>query len=94
MSIEMAEKIAKFLTSNNIKNVNVMGGEFFCNPDWYEVMSPIADSVNGGIFRLVSNSDWVKSNETRKKLVEFIDKYKDVNKFDITMNKSALKNYS
>jgi hypothetical protein len=77
MSIEMAEKIAKFLTSNNIKNVNVMGGEFFCNSDWYEVMSPIADSVSGGIFRLVSNSDWVKSNETRKKLVEFIDKYKD-----------------
>ena len=38
MTVETAEIIAKFLKANGILSLNVMGGEFFCNPDWYPII--------------------------------------------------------
>ena len=37
MTVETAEVIAKFLNANGILSLNVMGGEFFCNPDWHQL---------------------------------------------------------
>ncbi len=66
MDLQMAEKVAVFLKSNNVGSINVMGGEFFCNPDWFEILNKFADA--GCYIRLVTNADWYKSEEVRSKL--------------------------
>ena len=39
MSTETASKIKMFLINNNInKRINIMGGEFFCHPNWKEII--------------------------------------------------------
>lgn len=57
MSVEKAKEVGKFLEANEIPYANIMGGEFFCNPDWYEIISIFADKVK--VLRLVTNSDWI-----------------------------------
>lgn len=66
MDLQMAGNIAVFLKSNNIHSINVMGGEFFCNPDWFEILSCF--SGTGCYMRLVTNADWYTSDEVKSKL--------------------------
>lgn len=66
MSVETAVKVNQFIHANRITQMNLMGGEFFCNPDWFDVLSAILKDIPEGS-RLVSNGDWViNRNETRK----------------------------
>jgi hypothetical protein len=66
MTLATAVKINQFLHNNRITQMNLMGGEFFCNPDWFEILSAILKEIPAGS-RLVSNGDWViNRNETRK----------------------------
>lgn len=53
MSIDKAKEIALFFRSNEIKSVNLMGGEFFCNPSWYEILDILLSEVISA--RLVTN---------------------------------------
>lgn len=66
MSIETAKEIALFLQNNDIKSLNVMGGEFFCNPDWYEILNMFLST--GAHMRLVSNSDWADNDTVKDNL--------------------------
>ena len=75
MTVEMSEKIAKFIRNNGVEHVNLMGGEFFCNPDWFEVLSNIISEVK--VARLVTNGDWVNSPAVKEKLKEFVGKFND-----------------
>lgn len=75
MSIKNADKICRFLKANEIVTINVMGGEFFCNPDWYEILEMLVDSVLH--MRLVTNGDWTVIDSVRDKLGQFIEKNKD-----------------
>ena len=51
MSTETASKIKMFLINNNInKRINIMGGEFFCNPDWKEI-------IEGEVIRQLDKSN-------------------------------------
>jgi MoaA/NifB/PqqE/SkfB family radical SAM enzyme len=59
MTVKTADKIYHFLQEYKIECINVMGGEFFCNPKWKEIIHRLSvwrDSV-----RLVTNSDWAAS---------------------------------
>lgn len=68
MSIQTANEISQFLRSNDIDDINVMGGEFFLNKDWYEVIKSLGESVT--TLRLVTTGDWVKDKKECEKLVK------------------------
>lgn len=73
MSVEVAQKIAIFLKTNNIEGVNMMGGEFYLNPDWKEILRIFAESVD--TIRLVTNADWVRDCPG---IIEEIQRYPDL----------------
>lgn len=70
MTVEQSKKTAQFLKNNSIETVNLMGGEFFCNPDWFEVLSNLISAVD--FARLVTNGDWVNSESVKEKLSTFV----------------------
>lgn len=61
MTKEQSLLVSQFLKTNEIDYINVMGGEFFCNPEWEEVLENLISPVN--IMRLVTNGDWATSPE-------------------------------
>ena len=73
MSIEQSKKTAQFIKNNEIEYINLMGGEFFCNPDWFEVLSNLVDAAE--FARIVSNSDWANNQSVKDKLKEFVSKF-------------------
>ena len=85
MSVSQAEKTAKFLKSNEVLTCQIMGGEFFCNPDWLEVMSIIVDSVS--FVRIVSNGDWATSDKVKNQLATFIGLYSDKIRISLSYDK-------
>lgn len=70
MTIDTSKVIGQFLKSNKIKSANLMGGEFFCNPDWFEIFSNIMGGLSDHA-RIVTNSDWVINRRTSEKVIEF-----------------------
>lgn len=59
MTIATAKKINQFLQRHGIVKINIMGGEFFCNSKWYQIISEL--SRNMGLIRLTTNGDWAKN---------------------------------
>ena len=88
MTVDMSKRVAKFLANNDVAYANVMGGEFFCNPQWYEILDNIANSVYH--LRIVSNGDWVKSGADKAKLRDFINKHRD--KLTVSISKDNYHN--
>lgn len=70
MSVAIAADVAKFVGANGIRRLNVMGGEFFCNPDWQGVLELLCGSVES--VRLVTNGDWAGKAELRRKVIDFL----------------------
>jgi hypothetical protein len=70
MSPDMAHKVQTFMRTNNITRAETMGGEFFLNPDWYEVLDVIGEGLK--IVRLVSNSDWAGNAKVASNVIEFL----------------------
>ena len=83
MSVEMATDITIFLVSNNIMSLNLMGGEFYCNPNWFEIFDIFIGSCKS--VRIVSNGDWALSDRIKCKLKILHDKHGD--KFRIHISK-------
>lgn len=75
MTIDTAEEIAKFLKSNEIMYANVMGGEFFCNPGWYEILDCFLGVL--GKMRLVTNGDWAENDNIGNKIKNLIENHKN-----------------
>lgn len=73
MSLETAKEIATFLEKNNILSLNLMGGEFFCNPKWFEIFDLFINVAESS--RIVSNGDWAGNTEVKKKLIELHESY-------------------
>lgn len=67
MTLDMAKEIANFLKSNNIISLNVMGGEFYCNPNWYDILYEWL-YIHCHI-RLVSNGDWMTDDTVKNQLL-------------------------
>lgn len=72
MTVEQSEKTARFLKSNNIRMCQIMGGEFFCNPDWEAIVSNIAGAVR--FTRLVTNGDWAGNPDVEAGLLRLLGK--------------------
>ena len=85
MSVDMSKKIAMFVKNNDIRLLNLMGGEFFCNPDWFEIFSNLVEATRHA--RIVTNGDWANSPKVKEKLTEFIGKYGDKVNFSISKDK-------
>lgn len=82
MSLEMAENIHKFLKSNNIKQAEIMGGEFFLNPDWENIMDIIGKGLNS--VRVVTAGDWAASKKLSQKIISFLINH---NNFHVGLSK-------
>jgi len=74
MTIEMAEKISKFAENNGVRYFNIMGGEFYCHPEWKEILHILIPSVQ--IARVVSNGDWYETQ--KEEILDFFKKYNNV----------------
>lgn len=82
MTIENAKEIATFLKNNEILSINVMGGEFFCNPNWFEILKEFLFVVNH--MRLVSNGDWANNEDVKSKLLQLKELFGD--KFHLSIS--------
>lgn len=67
MSLEQAQHVGRFLKANDIWYANIMGGEFFMHPDWFDIISAICEHVD--VVRLVTNGDWVTSKSQDVKVL-------------------------
>ena len=85
MSVEEAKKIGQFMIANGVPYINVMGGEFICNPDWYEIVDILVSSTS--FMRIVSNGDWATSEEIKEKLSLLIKKYPEKIRISISKDK-------
>lgn len=75
MTVESAKNIAAFLENNNIQILNIMGGEFFCNPNWLEILDILIKSSSHS--RLVTNGDWSVNESIKNDLRSLVERYKD-----------------
>lgn len=73
MTVDKALEIAEFLKCNEIQSLNMMGGEFFCNPDWHFIIDQFL--ALGGVVRLVSNADWFNNDEVKGGLIDLNQRY-------------------
>jgi hypothetical protein len=81
MSLDTARQITQFLAVNQVSSVNVMGGEFFLNENWYEIIKSIASTVDR--VRLVTNGDWAARSDKSliaDRLAEFFNLYVAISK--------------
>ena len=70
MSIDMAKDINTFFTNNKVSNVNLMGGEFYCHPEWESVLDIIGNGLQRA--RIVSNGDWAGNAEVSGHVINFL----------------------
>lgn len=73
MTLETADIISEFLVSNEIMSLNVMGGEFFCNPNWFGILHKFLST--GAMMRLVTNADWGTSETVKNDLIRLKDEF-------------------
>lgn len=82
MSLDVANDIAKFIDVNNVSMLNVMGGEFFCNPDWFDILKGF---LNVALHvRLVTNADWANNENVKLCLKYLVETYRDKLKISIS----------
>lgn len=68
MDIETAYILADFIKNNEITSANIMGGEFFLNPNWYEILTIISPALKD--MRLVTTGDWIHNKDVCDKLIK------------------------
>lgn len=68
MSVVKAREISRFCQANDITVCEIMGGEFFLNPDWAEIVPILATGMKQ--VRLISNGDWAASTPLATKITE------------------------
>jgi len=89
MSITTAKQVKKFLQNNGIKNIEIMGGEFYCHPQWkriFEILVPGLSTV-----RLVTNGDWAHDKSVPEFLKQFENLVLGISKDEWHTNKNVRK---
>lgn len=70
MTLEVAKNIGIFIRNNNIQSINIMGGEFFLNKCWYNIIKTLGRNTN--YIRLVTTGDWVNNKLQCDKLIKLM----------------------
>ena len=76
MTLEMAEKIHRFLENNSISSANLMGGEFFCHPRWQEILDILTCTLAKA--RLVTNGDWAADPTLANEVIRFLTTHQNI----------------
>jgi len=84
MSVEVAKMAQQFNKSNNIVRAEAMGGEFYLNPDWEEILDLVGDGLEA--VRLVTCGDWAAKPKIAAKVIEFLQAHKQ---FYIALSKDS-----
>lgn len=84
MTPEMARTINAFCRNNNIRHMEVMGGEFFCNTQWEEILGVVSEGME--TVRLVSNGDWAGNEDLANRVVSFLQNHPQ---FHVGLSKDA-----
>jgi len=85
MSVAQAKDTSIFLENNNVKSIQVLGGEFFCNPDWSEILEMFLKVVAS--IRLVTNGDWAVVSNVKTSLIRLNKEYPGVLKVSVSKDK-------
>lgn len=87
MSVETSKKIGLFLKNNPIYNINLMGGEIYCHPQYQEILKNLIPNVT--IARIVTNADWAEDHPEFAKFVsQFKNAYVSISKDKYHTNKN------
>jgi len=78
MTAATASDVARFVKSNGVRRLNVMGGEFLCHLGWEEILGILAGSVGELAMRLVSNGDWAGGAKLRRRGVDFLAAHQSI----------------
>ena len=76
MSPETAVKINQFCQANEITRCEIMGGEFFVNPEWEPVLESLCQGMKN--VRLVSNGDWAGNTKVATRVISFLKSHPEV----------------
>jgi hypothetical protein len=74
MSVEVAKSAQQFNKANNIRRAEAMGGEFYLNPDWEEILDLIGDGLEA--VRLVTCGDWAANPKIAARVIAFLDTHR------------------
>ncbi len=85
MSVETAREIGQFLKANEILAITIMGGEFYCNPDWKEIFHELLSETGVAYVRLVTNGDWAQ--DRTDEVLDVLEAYKSFLKVSISMDR-------
>ena len=75
MTSEMAKDVNQFCRVNGILRLNLMGGEIFCNPEWYEILQILTTEMI--MTRIVTNGDLVTVKKNQEKLKLLSDSHRE-----------------
>lgn len=70
MTLEKSREINLFCRTNGIVVCEVMGGEFFMNPKWAEIIPVLAAGMKR--VRLISNGDWAGNKTLAEKVTKVL----------------------
>lgn len=76
MAIDTAKATHQFLVANGIDRLNIMGGEFFLNPQWEQILTVLVKDMK--MVRVVTNGDWAASKKETLKVVNFFSNQKHI----------------
>ena len=72
--MEVAKKAQQFNNANNIVRAEAMGGEFYLNPDWEEILDLVGNGLEA--VRLVTCGDWAANPKIAARVIEFLQAHK------------------
>jgi len=62
----VANKVHQFLRSNQITMINIMGGEFWLNPDWEFLITLLSQEIS--VVRMVTNGDFMGNTKAKARV--------------------------
>lgn len=72
MTVDTAKNVHQFLFANIITQINVMGGEFWLNPDWEAIILILSQNCRT---RIVTNGDWYPHIKIRNRIKSLLQSH-------------------
>lgn len=90
MTVQTSKEINQFNQFNHILMINIMGGEFWCNPDYYKIICNLSQGMRR--IRITTNGDWVIKPAICKKLLKIAELLKSLPEFYLGISKDQYHN--